>query len=467
MKLPLKAKQFYQKFLNTDNKKSVFILVFWAFASKGLGLLREALIGRLPTIQANMFGLASTLNENIVTILILGTIATGALPQVIALDNLEDTSENNQKRINHYLSWTGLLLTIVITILCAIGIIWSREFLILLNADSYDGIKNAGLENEYIRLNQIFLVAPIIFAIKTILGIFLNARKSFKIYSLDGVLSNIGLIIGLTFLYSVWGIVGAGFGLLLGFCFALIGFIIDCYKHNLRFDLNGIGEIKPYLWKTLWLFLPRLLVINSARTAETLMATINRSDDGVAIFRLSMNIQGIFYGIVLMAGTVFLPDLTNLLHKPGSKSEFWQKLNKYLSNSLKFSFFAVILTLLITPVLVYLIKVLSFSKSGSLLASDQTIYFTIGLVAIGSIAIIFQSVNEILGKYFIAIQDNKFSIISTIVANVLSVVLTLVLMQNINRPVAVMIGYILNNAVLAGMFYWRVQRDKCQLIEVK
>ncbi len=463
MQIPSKISRFYKFFLNTENKKSVFVLVFWALASKGLGLFREALIGRLPTIQANMFGLASTLNENIVTILILGTIATASLPQIIELDNQKTNQGNNQKQVNQYLTWTGLILSICIAFLCLTGIIWSKEFLFFLNSDSYNSIRDAGLESDYIKLNQIFLVAPIIFAIKTILGIFLNARKSFKIYSLDGVLSNIGLIIGLTVLYSYFGIVGAGFGLGLGFCFALIGFVIDSYKLGLRFDLSGFKVIQPYLWKTLWLFLPRVLVINSARTAETLMATISKADDSVAIFRLSMNIQGIFYGIILMVSTVFLPDLTNLLYKENAKSEFWQKLNKYLAVSLKFSFLAVILTIIATPVLVYLIQFLSFSKAGSLLASNQTIYFTIGLVALGSFAIIFQSVSEILGKYFIAIQDNKFSIVSTVIANILSIILTVILMGVINRLVAVMIGFIVNNAIVAGLFYGRVRKDKLKI----
>lgn len=444
--------------LNSPNKTAIFLLIFWTFASRALGLVREALVGTMPPIEANIFGMAATLNENIVTTFILGSVSVAVLPQILKLES-KYKGEEGKIKVNQFVSWVMVILSCSIALLCLIGAIFSRQFLQWLNQDTFLRVQEAGLEDSYIRLNQIFLLAPVIFAWKTVLGIFLNAKKSFKIYSIDGVLTNLGLIAGLSLLYSLFGLEGAGWGLILGFSIATSGFIFDAFRLGFRFNLGWFEGLNVILWQSFKLFVPRMFLLTAPRVAEMLMATVNRSEDGLALFRMSINIQGIFYGLMLSVSTVFLPDLTQILFKQGANSHFWKHLNKYLKNSVVFGLIATIFTIFGAPVILFFISLPSMQDSNSLLGNWDNLWQIVILTAIGSLAIVFQAVGEILSKYFIALEDNKFSILASFVANILSVLFALILVQYINPVIAVTVSFVFNNILLTAILSCRARID--------
>ena len=346
------------KFNNNANLQSILILIFWAFASRGLGVVRESLVGRLIPIEADIYNAAATLNETIVTVFILGSVGVAMLPQILRLTNDEDNSDN----VNSYISWCLMILSTFIVLICVIGISFNDQILRLINLDFYNQVERAGKLQDYLNLNAIFLIAPVLFAIKTVLGVFLNARKSFKFYSLEGFLGNLGIIVGLSILYHFYGLPGAGFGLSLGFLVVILFFRYDAWRLGLRFNLKPFPALNGYLLQSLLLFLPRLLLISNARVAETLITTTARTAGDITTFRMAMNIQGVFYGLIVAVGTVFLPDLTAILIKNGKSQEFWGHLGKYLQISLYVSFAGVVMTILGAPLILGLIKFLSFSQ---------------------------------------------------------------------------------------------------------
>ena len=432
------------KFRQSSNLTSILILVFWAFASRGLGLVRDILVGRLSPIEAEIFHFASLINENIVTLFILGSVGVALLPQIIKLDAPKNT------KTNQFLTWSMIFFSGFIGALCLIGIIFSADLLKLLNLDLYTRVKSYGLEYNYILLNQIFLVAPILFAVKTVFGVFLNANKSFKVFALDGVLSNIGSIIGLSLLYGLFGITGAAYGLLAGFTIAMIAFGWDAWRIGFRFDITWFDGIGGYLIQALYLFLPRILIFPAARLAETLTAILTKNTGELSALRMAMNIQGVFYGLMVAVGAVFLPDIAKILINNGKSDVFWKHLYKYLMLTLVFGAIATVITALFNPVLLLIIRTLSFAKPDSLLNHTDLFNLIIQLTVLGSAAIIFQSMCEILNRYFIALEANWYPIISSVIANVVSAILCLVLLQFIVgfTPQVVMFSFVINNVLL-------------------
>ncbi len=434
----------YTKFRSSDNLTSILILVFWAFASRGLGLIRESLVGRLTIVEAEIFNAASVLNENIVTLFILGSVGVALLPQIIKLDKESDN------RTNKFLTWSIIFFSGFITFLCLVGIIFSREILQLINFDLYNRVKSLGLESKYILLNQIFLVAPILFGIKTVFGVFLNAKKSFKVFALDGVLSNVGSIIGLSLLYSFFGIEGTALGLIIGFFIAMIAFGWDAYRIGFRANIGWFDDLGGYLIQALYLFMPRILIFPAARLAETLIATLTKNTGELSALRMAMNIQGVFYGLMVAVGAVFLPDIAKILIEEGKSSKFWKHLYKYLLLTLILGGVASVVTAIFNPLLLWLIRFLSFAKSSSLLNQPEIFGLIIQLTILGSFSIVFQSISEILNRYFIALEKNWYPIITSLIANFVSVVICLTLPGILGGFTAqvVMLSFVVNNLLL-------------------
>jgi O-antigen/teichoic acid export membrane protein len=465
-------KRIINKYKNlSTNKLSILLLVFWAFISRGFGVIREALTGRLDVISSDILNSASILNETLVTVFIIGGIGIVSLPIIskISFQDLihelpekdkEEIKKRNEERVNIYISWIMLLLSSLITLFSLIGIIFSKDILFILNQDFFNKVNSLGRLNEYVLLNQIFLVAPVIFGIKTIFGVFLNFKKAFKFYSLDGVLANIGSIIGLSLFYYYFGLIGAGLGLILGFSLMVIALTYDSYIHGFKFELKSFPDLKKHLLTTLYLILPRLILISSPRIAEIAISVFNDSLGSLSTTRMSLNVQGVFYGLMVAVGTVMLPDLTKILHTKGKNIEFWHLINKYLKNALLISSFATIITIILAPVVLTLIKTLSYANQSSWIIDDFYFWQTIFLIFIGSLAIIPQALGEILNRYYIAIEDNKTAIITNTVGNILSIVLTFGILNitTLNSAYAVIIGFVFNCFISTGLMYFYLKK---------
>lgn len=453
-----KAKSLYQtkiiRLLNSENKISIFVLIFWAFASRGLGLVREAMVGRLQSLEADIFGVASTLNEAIVAFLIIGSLGIALLPQIIKLEQ-----KNTKDDLNSYLTWVLFLYSLLISSICFLGIIFSEWFLKNYNTDLWIRASEAGKSGEYVLLNQIFLAAPVIFAVKSVLGIFLNAKKSFTIYSLDGVLSNVGSILGLTLLYAWFGLTGAGVGLSIGFLIVAISFAWDSFRLGYRPNLTGFPELPAYLFQSLLLFLPRILIFPAARTAELLIGSLARDSGEVAALRMANNVQGVFYGLMVAVGTVFLPDITNILVEKGKSTQFWNHLWKYLKSTAQVSLIASVLTIVGAPVILLILRLFAFGSRNAFINNDQIFWSIIALIAVGSLSIIFQSVGEILSRYYIALEKTKVPLLTSFVANIMAVIVAILLAQVTGAAMAVMVGFVVNNLVMTAILGFECWRD--------
>jgi O-antigen/teichoic acid export membrane protein len=456
-----KLESWKNKLLGSRNLTAIFVLTFWGFASRGLGIVREGLVGRLTPLEADIFSAASTFNEQITTIFILGTTTVALLPQIIKIENDSKITENEKKvKVNSLTSWAALLFSLFISIFCISALFFTKELLFLLNDDLYSKANDFNLLQDYIYLNQVFLIAPIIFAFKTIIGVFLNSKKEYWVYSLDGVLTNLGSIIGLSILYTFFGLKATAWGLVLGFAITLIFFLIDAYKHGFKFGLKRFEGLGGYLILALSLFIPRIFLYSSGRLAELLITNTSTNTGDITIFRLAMNIQGVFYGLMMSVGTVFLPDLASILVREGRKRKFWNHYDKYLNGTFWFSIGATLFTIIISPIVLQLIKILAFVKEDSLLNQNSAFQAIIYLIVAGSVAIIFQAVSEIMNRYFIALEEKWFPIIATVIANIAGLIFTYQMLDILGSPLSVMIGFVLNNIVLTVILALRIWRDK-------
>lgn len=451
------------RFSNSNTLKASLVLVFWMFVSRGMGVVRTALVGKLPTSEADIFNSGLVLQSNLITIFILGSIIIATLPQVTKLSKFDKEQINKDKSTNQtsiYLSWCMLILSVLLSIISIFLIIFSEPVLWWFNFDLMNSFQKIGKLHEFIAFNQIALIGPVIFGLKSLFGVFLNVKKEYFIYSLEGVINNFGSLLGLTIGFYFYGILGAGIGVLAGSTFALLAFIFDAYRFGFTFSLGWFEGLDSYLWQTLWLYLPRLLVYSNIRAAETMVTILSPEANGqISAFQYALDIQGIFLGIIMVVATVFLPNLAQILVDKGKNKVFWDHLFKYLKVSFWLSIFGAFVTILGTPLALWLFKNLAQVKNTSFLADPKNIELVTQLAILCAVSLVFQAIAEILNRYFTAIEKVWQTIIASTLGNFSAIILAFLLHRSYGAGVTTSLALALNSFVLCLVLAYFTYKD--------
>jgi putative peptidoglycan lipid II flippase len=173
-----------------------------------------------------------------------------------------------------------------------------------------------GFSNEMqikvIQLSRIMLLSPILLGLSNLFGAITQLFRKFFIYSLSPIIYNLGIILGVLFLYPIWGIKGLALGVVLG---ALMHFLIQFFaSHNSGFNLKfslkvNLTEIK----KVILISLPRTLGLSLHNISLILIISLASFLKGgsISIFNLSLNLQSVPLGIIgLSYAVATFPTLT-------------------------------------------------------------------------------------------------------------------------------------------------------------
>src|SRR3989344_3848491 len=155
------------------------------------------------------------------------------------------------------------------------------------------------LQLKVISLSRIMLLSPILLGLSNLLGAITQLFRKFFIYSLSPVFYNIGIILGVFFLYPAFGIYGMGMGVALG---AMLHFLVQMFaaghsgfNPGFSFAIN-FEDIK----KVALISLPRTLGLafnNIALIVIIALASFLESGS-ISIFNFSYNLQSVPLNII-------------------------------------------------------------------------------------------------------------------------------------------------------------------------
>lgn len=191
----------------TMQKAALFISGAYLLSAL-LGLLRERLL-------ISNFGLSSELSayyvafrlpELLFALLVSGAFAVAFIP--VLSEHLAEEKREQAWRVTSSL----LNLLVLATIVGAVVIVVFAGPLTSLIAPGLDGPTHDLAAN----LTQIMAISPVLFAISSVLGSVQQAFNRFVIFSLAGIMYNLGIITGIYFLADQFGVYGAAYGVVLG-----------------------------------------------------------------------------------------------------------------------------------------------------------------------------------------------------------------------------------------------------------
>ncbi|MCE9549226.1 hypothetical protein K8Q98_02395 [Candidatus Nomurabacteria bacterium] len=245
------------------------------------------------------------------------------------------------------------------------------------------------MQSKVVLLSGIMLLSPILLGLSNLFGTVTQIFRKFFIYSLSPIFYNLGIIIGVLFLYPIFSIYGLALGVVLG---AFMHFMIQAlasercgFMPRFSFSVN-FADIKD----TVLVSLPRTLGLSFNNIALILIVSFASYLKGgsISVFNLSLNLQSVPLGIIgLSYAVAAFPTLTKS-YTSGKFDDF----NSHLKSAARaIIFWSLPVTFLFIVLRAQIVRVIlgssSFSWENTRLVAASLAVFSISIVAQGLIAL--------------------------------------------------------------------------------
>jgi peptidoglycan biosynthesis protein MviN/MurJ (putative lipid II flippase) len=383
--------------------KSVVLITGLYFVSRILGFVRTLLVyQKLDKLPSDLILNADKIPNLIATILLMGTIFSSVLP---VASRLQTKNPKSEKVLNEYINLIIIFLVLILFVILACCFVYTEDLLALItSSDIIQKSKEAGLYDLYVLSSRILLISPLNFGIQAIFGVLLNLKKNFLIFSMAGVVANLGGILGLMYCDGKNDFVKMAIGMILGISLSSLLYIWGAVKGGYKFDFGLINPVylikkfvyfKAELWDTFKVFVPRLLLIDGFNIANLILGKIAQNEGQISAFDIATSIQNTFFVVVTSLGLVFFPDLSKTVHDKDLKPEvFWNKLRSYLKTAIYIGLTISVLSLFGSS---YVMKLFELAGKGQ----NNSAYIIL-LAQVSSFRLFFQAIKEILDKYLYA-----------------------------------------------------------------
>jgi len=274
---------------------------------------------------------------------------------------------------------------------------------------------------KVILLSRIMLLSPILMGLSNLFGTVTQLFRKFFIYSLSPIFYNLGIIIGVIFLYPIFGIYGLAVGVGLG---ALMHLGVQVFaSHSCNFTprfsfVISFKEIK----NTILVSFPRTLGLafnNISLISIIAMASFLKSGS-ISIFNFSFNLQSVPLNIIGISYAVAAFPTLAKSFSSGKKEEFKKHL-KEASRAIVFWSLPVIFLFIVLRA--QIVRVILGSGSFSW---DNT-RLVAACLAIFSISVLAQGMITLLSRSYYATGNTKTPLIVNFLCSIFIIILSFIL----------------------------------------
>lgn len=271
--------------------EAAYLLAIFAFLSQILGLIRDRLL-------ASSFGASELLDVYYASFRIPDLIFTivSALVSISVLipflvKIIEKTKDEQREFVNSIFS----ALIFIILVLVIAAFIFAPYFLKTFFNDLFFGRYGS----ELVLITRIMLIQPIFMSLSALFGSFVQVYKKFFIYAISPLLYNFGIILGIIFLYPIYGLSGLAWGVVFGSFLHFLIQIPTVKSHDLvpklTFNLN-IKHIK----EVLSLSIPRTLSLTGSQISLLILTSLASTmvAGSIAVFNFAYNLQAVPMAII-------------------------------------------------------------------------------------------------------------------------------------------------------------------------
>ena len=249
---------------------------------------------------------------------------------------------------------------------------------------------------EFIALIRIMLISPFILGVSSLLGSILQSERRFVFYALAPLFYNAGIIFGIIYFYPIYGLVGLGWGVVLGAVLHLLIQVPAVLREGYfpRFTLKFQGKA---LREMLTLALPRTLTYASDQFNVSLLLALAglMSVGSVSVFSFALMLQAVPLSLIGASYALAAFPALSKLHADGKNREFVQHFISAASHIIFWSLPAIALMIVLRAQVVRVIF-----GTGEFSWTDTRL--TAAGLAIFAITIVVQGLNLLFVRGFYA-----------------------------------------------------------------
>jgi putative peptidoglycan lipid II flippase len=308
------------------------------------------------------------------------------------IDKIKDGKEEGKKFISNIFSFFFLLM--IVTAVAAF-------FLVpVLSQQLFPGFSGEKLEH-LINLTRILLLSPIFLGLSNIFGTLTQAYQRFFLYSLSPILYNLGIIVGIMFLYPIFGLAGLAYGVIIGAIlhFAIqIPFVLESGlfpKLRLRFDFKEIKRV-------LLISIPRTFTLGSENISLIFLLSFASlmTVGSIAVFNFSYNLQSVPLSIIGVSYSLAAFPLLIKLFSNGEKEKF---VEQAIASARHIVFWSVPVVVLFVVLRAQIVR--TILGSGEFSWSDTRL--TAAALAIFAMSLVFQNLTMLFVRAYYAAGKTK------------------------------------------------------------
>lgn len=413
---------------------AAFVIAFMGIGSRILGFIRDRLL-------ASSFGAGDLLDvyyaafrlpDLVYGLLVLGALSAAFIPVFTGYWTRNDRET----------AWgvaRGIMTLLLLTLggLSLIGILiapWLATWL----APGFSPEKQTLVAT----LTRIMLLSPLLLGASAVFGGILVSFKQFLAYSLSPIFYNIGIIVGIVWLYPIMGPVGLAWGVVLGSFLHLLVQYPAVRKSGFRFVLPHLSLYKVGLRRVIRLMIPRSLAV-AVNQVSLLIVTIFAStlvSGSLAAFTLATNIQSVPLGLFGIAFSLAaFPALAAL----AAKNDHAQFFRTLVETSLRILYFVLPLSAFIIIFRAEMIRVIL--GSGAFNWEDTiTTFQVLGFLSLSLFA---QSLAPLFVRAFFALENTRLPLYAALISEIVHLALIPILLphyQVVGLAIAFSLGAITN-----------------------
>ncbi len=277
-------------------------------ASYIAGLIRDLVLAHTlgASADTDAFFAGFLIPDFLFNFLVLGFVSGALLP--VFLNTEKDSKQHAEAVFQSFLT-----LVIIVTTFFAITAFVCAPFLIKhFFAELPSGLSRPSAElAQILTVTRILLLSPILFGVSNSLGMILLAKRRFLSMAISPILYNVGIILGLVFFGSTYGIMAAAWGAVAGATMHLLSRALDFPSTHISLRLRT--TFSPELLTIIRLGIPKTLGLVAFQLVLVTFAVIATKTEtgGLAAWNYARNVQSLpvsLFGIAF--ATAALPFLS-------------------------------------------------------------------------------------------------------------------------------------------------------------
>ncbi len=423
--------------------QATLIIASFTLLSRITGFFRDILLASHLGLSANsdIYFTAFRIPDLVYNLLILGTLSVAFIPV------FSEYYYKDKKKAFEIASTILNISALGMFAICVLIFIFADPLTKMIAP----GFSEAQLEQTEL-ITRIMLLSPIIFTISNVFSSVLISLKKFLVVNIAPLLYNLGIIIGIVFLYPKFGLSGLAYGVILG---ALMHLGIQVpeawrngftWKPRMLYQNEGVRKIGA-------LFLPRIVGLDNSYVNLIVVTIIGSTlaTGSITAFNYANNLQAVALGIFALSSAVAIfPVLSEYF----AKEDMIGFIRTLQHTIIRVLYFVVPITILLLLLRAHVVRLL-FGYGACDWNCTITTFDTLGVLALGLVA---QSLIPLFARAFYARQNTKTPVAISLVGMVINIVLSYFLSQGLSI-VGVALGFVIATTVQCILLFVALHRS--------